>query len=217
MKPKLVNDENRLKYLEGSDKIEIEHFAVVYAHKELMRIISYTKSNHTMVHNLQCHSSLGYEEKLSAIINEFSTQAKQDFLNKVPHNLRVGDVFVAHENAQAMEKDLVHFYQILKIDHTNLITVMEIESEVIQFKDHFKCTPQVGRKKGVDINEWDTLQIEDEMSHTKSSGVFKAEVLKSTFKTPEGYLAFNAKFSVLNITDGVNIKIYEPVSYGLVI
>lgn len=216
MKPKFVNDENCLKYLEGSDKIEIEHFAVVYAHKELMRIISYTKSNHTMVHNLQCHSSIGFEDKLAEIINEFSAQAKQDFLNKVPHNLRVGDVFVAHENAQAMEKDLVHFYQILKVDHSNLITVMEIESDSIEFKDHFKCTPQVGRKKGVSVDDWDTLRIEDE-TNVKPSTVFQAEVLKSTFKTPEGYLAFNAKFSVLNITDGVSVKVYEPVSYGLVI
>ena len=218
MNHKILSDEKGLKFFEGSEKITVEAFATIYVHKELKRIIAYQTSNNKILHNLVFQSDFAYQEKLDEILAEFKASAKQEFFNKVPHNVRVGDVFVAHENSKAAEKDLVHFYQVMKVDQSNSITVMEIESQTIQFGNYFKSIPLIGRKKGAAITQYDATMIDEPNKVVVSEkSEFQADVIQATFKTPEGYLAFAAKFTILNIANCVDVKVYEPVTYGLVI
>lgn len=198
MNPKLIDDKG-LKYYEGSNRIEISDYAVIFEHKESKRIISYLKENKSMIHNIASANLEDHMYAVSDVTEQLNSDAEKSYFSKVGHLFRKGDVLVAHQNIKTQEKDKAHFYQVLEIEKGTKIVVMEIQAEVIQFKNHFKAIPLVGLEK-------------------ENTEVFKVDVIKNSIKTPDGYLAFKAKFNTIKIGGGlVSIKNYEPVAYGLVI
>lgn len=197
MNSKIIIDKG-LKYFEGSARIDISDYAVIFEHKETKRIISYLKQNSLMIHNIVSSNLEDHIYAVNEAVQQLNLDAEKHFFSKVTHLFRKGDVLVAHENIKTQEKDSAHFYQVLEVEKGAKIVVMEIEVEEIEFKNHFKAIPLIGLKK-------------------ENSEIFKVDVIKNSIKTPDGYIAFKAKFSTVKIGLGsVLFKNYEPVSYGLV-
>lgn len=210
---KLASDAKGLKYYEGSTRIDFGDYAVIFAHQEGKRIIGYAKRNNQILMNLNFQSITAYEDKLIELKQELTAEARQDFLSKVPHIFREGEIFVAHENIKNTENDSVHFYQITKINKSsNIVTVQEIEAQIIKLGNYNKAVPLVGRIKGVAIEDFNP---DGPAPTVQSKHEFEAELTQGTFKSPNNLLAFPAKFTLLKIHNNITSKIYDPIAFGL--
>lgn len=197
MNPKVVTDKG-FKFYEGSEVIQISDFAVIFEHKKSKRIISYLTQNKTMVHNIVSQNEEDHNDALRETMAQLKIDSEKHFLSKVQHSFRVNDILVAHENIKSSEKDFVHFYQVIAIKKGAQIEVMEIEVETLEFNNHFKAIPSVGLQK-------------------ENTEKFHVDVVKNSINTPEGFLAFQAKYNIHKVGNILEIKVYEPTNYGLVI
>ena len=189
-------------FLKGSEEKVIETTSdifYVFTHKDKRRVMVYNGRSKKIIKNIEMDRSLDFDVEYQKIVADLGAIDNNSFTHPT---LNVGDVLESH-TSDRFENNIVNFYQILAINTGHdggfpLVTYVQIEKSEKNFENYKKAVPLIGCRK----------QNSEELS---------ACVIQNTIKLSDGRIAFRSKFNILELTKDVKVKIYEPVSYGLVI